>query len=183
MGFLRCAFPGCAHPVGADAPISLCERHLAVAADWSARTEGVTDLLPSPCLLCGSRVGVHYPTGWICAICEWRAGESPDGELPPPRVDVVYYLRNGDRMKIGTTGNPRQRFAAIWHEEVVAFERGTRVLEQQRHQQFAADRFTGSEWFRLTKPLQRHVESLRQGVEDPWSLYARWTSEAIALRN
>jgi len=126
---------------------------------------------------------VHYLTGWICAICEWRVGESPDGELPPPRVDVVYYLRNGDRMKIGTTGNPRQRFSAIWHEEVMAFERGTRVLEQQRHQQFAANRFEGSEWFRLTTPLQRHVESLRQGVEDPWSLYARWTSEAIALRN
>ncbi|PPG99701.1 ATPase, partial [Rathayibacter sp. AY1H3] len=29
--------------------------------------------------------------------------------MPPPRVDVVYYIRFGERIKIGTSGNPRQR--------------------------------------------------------------------------
>jgi len=37
----------------------------------------------------------------------------PDPELVPPRVDIVYYLRFGDRVKIGTTASPRQRFAAL----------------------------------------------------------------------
>ena len=142
----------------------------------------MTDLLPSPCLACGSRLGIRYPSGWMCAVCEWRYGETVDAELPPPRVDVVYYLRQGERVKIGTTANPRQRFAAIMHEQVLAFERGDRRLEQRRHAQFAADRFPGSEWFRMSRGLRAHIAMVAHGVDDPWDLYARWMSEAQALR-
>ena len=172
----------CPLPVAEDAPLALCERHLAVAADWAQRTDGVTDVLPDPCRLCGSRLGVRYPSGWLCAVCEWSLGATVDGELPPARVDVVYYVRYADRVKIGTTANPRKRFAAIWHDEVLAFERGDRVLEQRRHAQFAADRFTGSEWFRLSTDLAEHIAVVAAGVEDPWRLHARWLSEALALR-
>ncbi len=166
----------------ADAPVSLCERHLAVASDWATARDGVADLLPAPCGLCGSRVGVRYPSGWLCAVCEWRHGELPDAELPPPRVDVVYYLRYADRIKIGTSSNPRQRLGAIWHDELLAFERGGRALEQRRHAQFAADRYGGTEWFRRSDALTRHVAVLAAGVEDPWQLHARWLSEALAAR-
>ncbi|MEO6115212.1 MAG: GIY-YIG nuclease family protein [Pseudolysinimonas sp.] len=100
--------------------------------------------------------------------------------MAPPRVDVVYYLRFGDRVKIGTTANPRQRFAAIWHEEVLAFERGDRRLERQRHEQFAADRFPGTEWFRLTPAIAEQADIVA-GRRDPWDVYARWLSEASAL--
>ena len=172
----------CPLPVAEDAPLALCEWHLEIAADWAQRHDGVTDLLPDPCRLCGSRLGVRYPTGWLCAVCEWRFGETVDGELPPLRVDVVYYLRYGDRVKIGTTANPRQRFAAIWHEEVLAFERGDRALEQRRHAQFAIDRFAGSEWFTLSPDLAQHIAAVAAGGDDPWQLYARWRSEALALR-
>lgn len=175
-----CAIPGCHATPADDAPLPLCDLHLAVAADWSSRIHGVTDLLPSPCLACGSRLGVHYPSGWVCAVCEWRYGEVPDDDVPPPRVDVVYYLRYGDRVKIGTTANPHQRFAAIWHDEVLAFERGDRRLEQRRHAQFAADRFGGSEWFRLTPAIAEQADVLAGG-RDPWDVYARWISEAAAL--
>jgi hypothetical protein len=92
----------------------------------------------------------------------------------------VYYLRQGDRVKIGTTASPRQRFGAIWHEEVLAFERGDRHLERRRHERFAADRFAGSEWFRVTPALTAHIDVLAGG-RDPWDVYARWLSEAIAL--
>lgn len=173
---MNCAIPGCDQAQADHAPLPLCETHLAVAAEWSSRT----DLLPSPCLACGSRIGTHYPSGWICAVCEWRYGEVPDSDVAPPRVDVVYYLRQGDRVKIGTTANPRQRFGAIWHEEVLAFERGDRRLEQRRHQQFAGDRFTGSEWFHLTPAIAEHID-LVAGGRDPWDLHARWMSEAVAL--
>jgi hypothetical protein len=176
---MRCCIPGCQVTAADDAPLPVCERHLAVAADWGSRTDGVTDLLPSPCLACGSRVGVRFRSGWVCAVCEWRYGEVPDDDEPPPRVDVVYYLRHGDRVKIGTTANPRQRFAAIWHEEVLAFERGDRRLERHRHEQFAADRFGGSEWFRLTSAIAEHSDVIAGG-RDPWDVYARWLSEAAA---
>ena len=173
---------GCRGSVPADAPVALCEGHLAAASDWADRAYGIVDLLPSPCRLCGSPLGRRYRSGWVCAVCEWRHGEVPDAELPPPRVDVVYYLRFDDRVKIGTSSNPRQRFAAIWHDEILAFERGDRMLEHRRHVQFDAERFGGTEWFRLSDALRAHIEVVAAGQADPWRSYARWISEAHALR-
>jgi hypothetical protein len=171
---------GCRGPVPVDAPVPLCEWHLAAASEWDQRRSGVTDALPAPCGLCGSRLGVFYPSGWLCVVCEWRHGDVVDHELPPPRVDVVYYLRYDDRIKIGTTANPRQRLSAIWHDELLAFERGDRLRERRRHAQFAGDRFAGTEWFRSSPALLEHVAGLATGVEDPWLLHARWVSEAFA---
>src|SRR4051794_11194313 len=178
---VRCVVPACDEPSERPELIPLCATHLAVAAEIQGSTHGITDLLPSPCRLCGSRIGVRYPAGWACAVCEWPHGEHPDGELPPPRVDVVYYLRFGDRVKIGTTSNPRQRFAAIRHEEVLAFERGDRRLEQRRHAEFAAERSGTSEWFALTERLRAHIDTLAGGV-DPWDRWRRWVAEATATR-
>ncbi|MGW9346030.1 GIY-YIG nuclease family protein [Streptomyces albidoflavus] len=173
---------GCRGPVPSDAPVPLCERHLAIAAEWADAEHGVTDVLPSACLLCGSRLGMRYPSGWLCAVCEWRHGEIPDSELAPPRVDVVYYLGYADRVKIGTSSNPRQRLSALWHDELLAFERGGRALEQRRHAQFAADRFPRTEWFRRSEGLTAHIDALAAGVADPWELYARWRSQALAAQ-
>jgi hypothetical protein len=163
------------------APLALCASHLMAAYDWVARDTGVTDLLPSPCLACGSRLGVRYPSGWLCAICEWRLGELPDAESAAIRVDVVYYLRAGDRIKIGTSGNPRSRLAALHWDQLLAFERGGRELEQRRHAQFAVHRFPGSEWFAANDQLTAHIAGLAAGVDDPWNEYARWVSERLAL--
>jgi hypothetical protein len=113
-------------------------------------------------------------------VCEWKPGDVIDDEIAPPRVDVVYYLRHRDRVKIGTTANPRQRFAAILHEEVLAFERGDRRVERRRHEQFAGSRFGGSEWFRLTADLAAHIDVIAGG-RDPWDVWARWRSAALAV--
>lgn len=176
-----CLVERCRGSVDPAAPLRLCERHLVVASEWVGRTEGVTDLLPSPCALCGSRVGVRWPSGWSCAVCEWRHGDVVDDELPPPRVDVVYYLRYDDRIKIGTTAHPRRRIAAIRHDELLAFERGDRLVERRRHERFAAERLGGTEWFRASTSLLRHVAEVAGG-RDPWDAYARWVSEAFARR-
>ncbi|MBN9212965.1 MAG: ATPase [Microbacterium sp. 71-36] len=177
-----CLVPACGAVAAPDAPLRMCEEHLMVAAEWVGRRDGVADVLPTPCLLCGSRWGVRWPSGWLCGVCEWRHGEPVDGELPPPRVDVVYYLRFRDRVKIGTSAQPRQRLRAIRHEELLAFERGDRSVERRRHAQFAAERLGGSEWFALSEALGTHIDSLSAGVDDPWNLFARWTSEAFARR-
>lgn len=179
---MRCAIADCSEEPDAAAPLPLCPTHASIAHDWVAREVGVTDLLPSPCRLCGSRVGVRYPSGWVCAVCEWRHGELPDGDVPPPRVDVVYYLRAGSRIKIGTSAHPRARLAALRFDELLAFEPGDRTVEQRRHTQFATLRYPGSEWFRAERELLDHVAVLSAGVVDPWHRYARWVSERIALR-
>ncbi|MCJ1715483.1 GIY-YIG nuclease family protein [Curtobacterium sp. VKM Ac-2922] len=181
-----CCVPGCAGEPASGAPVPLCESHVLVVGDFAGGRRGTEDALPGPCLVCGCRIGVRFPSGTVCAVCEWPYGDVPDGELAPPRVDVVYYLRQrddvGDRVKIGTTTNPRQRFARIPHQDLLAFERGDRALERRRHEQFAVSRYPGTEWFRVTPELLEHVRVVAAGVPDPWSLHARWTSEALALR-
>ena len=171
----------CPEQVEPTAPLDLCTNHLLAAYDWVSREVGVTDLLPSPCLACGRRVGIRYPSGWICAACEWRVGDLPDQGIVDVRVDVVYYLRFDDRIKIGTSNNPRQRFAALPHHEVLAFELGGRMLEQRRHAQFVDLRIPRTEWFETGPVLTEHVTALQAGVEDPWAQYASWRSRRIAL--
>jgi hypothetical protein len=170
----------CAAPVPQGAELNLCLRHHLVAYEWVARDVGVTDVLPSPCLACGSRLGVRYPSGWLCAVCEWKVGELPDGVVASTRVDVVYYLRAGDRIKIGTSANPRARLAQLSFDELLAFEPGTRVLEQRRHAQFAAHRFGRGEWFAAHDELLAHIDGLRIGVDDPWNSYRLWVSQHLA---
>ncbi|MCU1424811.1 MAG: ATPase [Microbacteriaceae bacterium] len=172
----------CPEPVAPHAPLNLCARHLLEAHDWVAGEVGVTDTLPSPCLACGSRLGVRYPSGWLCAVCEWKVGDTADPEhVAAVRVDVVYYLRFRDQIKIGTSANPRQRFASLRYDELLAFERGDRTLEQRRHAQFAAHRLARSEWFAVHDALVEHIDVLRAGVDDPWSQYALWRSQRLAL--
>ncbi len=172
---------GCRGAVDAAAPMALCERHFAVAGEWAHREHGVPDVLPSPCRACGSRLGTRHPSGWLCAVCEWRMGEIGDDGLAPPRVDVVYYLGYAERVKIGTTANPRQRFAAIRHDDLLALERGGRSLERHRHEQFGQERYGSTEWFVRSAALDAHIDTVRAGIP-PWEAHARWLSEALALR-
>ena len=135
------------------------------------------DSLPGPCHLCGGETGTRIEHAWVCTVCGWRYGDVPDADLPLPRVDVVYYLRFDRRVKIGTSRRPRQRLASIRHDELLAFERGDRVVEHRRHVEFAALR-EGGEWFTLTSALEEHIATVR-AVGEPWHLYARWFSEAL----
>ena len=87
-------------------------------------------------------------------------------------VDVVYYLRFGDRIKIGTSANLRQRLAVLPHDELLAIELGDRAKENSRHVQFDSFRFGKTEWFRPDDVLVRHIRKLRAGVSDPWEQLA-----------
>ncbi|WP_144720640.1 GIY-YIG nuclease family protein [Agrococcus jejuensis] len=172
-----CLVPDCDDAAQADALVALCAHHLALAAESAV----VEDVLPHPCPVCAGRIGIRMPSGTVCATCEWRVGEVPDADLPPPRVDVVYALRFEDRVKIGTTSNLRQRLGAIWHEELVALERGDRSLEQRRHAELSEARIGRTEWFRITDEVAAHLAAIGDG-RDPWMQHARWRSEALALR-
>lgn len=132
------------------------------------------------CALCGADAVPTAPgdqPARECAVCGWVVGDVPDAELPRPRVDVVYYLRWHDRIKIGTSSQPRRRVAAIRHEELLAFEPGDRVVERARHAQFSHLR-EGGEWFRADAELVAHANRLVAGGS-PWEHYARWVAEAL----
>jgi hypothetical protein len=87
----------------------------------------------------------------------------PPAPKPPPRPvspkAVVYYIRFGDRVKIGTTNRLTQRLYAIPHDEVLATEPGSYALERERHTQFREDRVIG-EWFQMSPRLMEHIKGL-----------------------
>jgi hypothetical protein len=73
---------------------------------------------------------------------------------------VVYYMRVGDRVKIGTTINLQHRMAHFNPEELLATETGGHHLERQRHRQFGHLRTTG-EWFKYEDDLRAHIDQVR----------------------
>src|SRR5690349_15381919 len=54
----------------------------------------------------------------------------------PVRRSIVYYIRRGDLIKIGTTATPQRRFKALMPDEILAFEPGGVDQEAARHRQF-----------------------------------------------
>ena len=79
---------------------------------------------------------------------------------PVQAESVVYYMRVGNRVKIGFSTNLDSRIASVMPEEVLAVEPGGRLLEGVRHRQFAELRVT-REWFRHESPLTEHIEKLQ----------------------
>ena len=134
----------------------------------------------STCVLCGFVGAAGFAASGArpaCPVCGWLVGDTPDPDLPRPRVEVVYYIRWNERIKIGTSAHPAQRLAAIWHHELMAFELGGRARERLRHEQFAALR-EGGEWFRADPVLLAHIQAIA-GDTPPWHRYARWMADAL----
>lgn len=91
--------------------------------------------------------------------------DSPAAPAPTLRRNaprsVVYYVRFGDRVKIGTSTNLPSRLKSIYHDELVAVEPGNASLEHQRHKEFSADLIPGQrEWFTLTPRLAMHMANV-----------------------
>lgn len=82
---------------------------------------------------------------------------------------IVYYVRRGSLVKIGTTASPRKRFAELIPDEILAVEPGERDLEQQRHAEFGALRLAQSEYFHAAPALLDYARKLRDlhGAPDP----------------
>lgn len=89
----------------------------------------------------------------------------PPPPPPPDREPRVYYMRTGNRCKIGYTANLLVRMRTITPEELLAVEPGTQDLERHRQKQFTTLR-THGEWFRLEEPLISHIAGLRPACRD-----------------
>lgn len=81
----------------------------------------------------------------------------------PATGQVVYYMRFGDRVKIGYSSNLALRLQSVPNDELLATEPGTMATESARHEQFAELRITG-EWFQYVEPLVAHINGLRRVV-------------------
>jgi hypothetical protein len=173
--------PGYVRP---ESPVNLCDRHFEVAYEWHLRQGGDDpEVMPDACR-CGSWVGRKYPGDkWVCNRCGFVVnGPAEPSGYDFTRTSVVYYIRFADRIKIGTSTNPRPRLRSLPHDEVLAFELGDHALEKKRHTQFAATRIPGGEWFVPSDELSAHIRKLRAGVDDPWVQYEFWDKRDRKLR-
>lgn len=91
-----------------------------------------------------------------------RKRRAPAEELHE-RKSVVYYLRVGALIKIGTTTNlPARLHAYPPDSRVLAVEPGGLSVEKQRHLQFADDLRHGNEWFAPSDSLIEHIDRVRE---------------------
>lgn len=94
--------------------------------------------------------------------------------------EIVYYLRRGEVIKIGTTKDPHKRFTTLMPDEILAFEPGSYELETARHGQFDHLRIRPrSEYFRDEPELREHIKITlaMYGPPDP-----SWPTAAVAVR-
>jgi hypothetical protein len=114
-----------------------------------------------------SGVGLTEETvNMAVTIGRYKHKHKPAEDEPTPKpgqhAPVVYYIRRGAMVKIGTTVNMRARMAALLPEEILATEPGGYDLEAKRHREFRQFAVPGQrEWFYAGKPLQDHVSTLR----------------------
>lgn len=83
---------------------------------------------------------------------------------------VVYYVRRGNAIKIGTTTSFVNRMRDLLPDEILAIEPGSYSVENARHQQFKGYAYFDrrSEYFRPGEQLVAHIAALREkhGVPD-----------------
>lgn len=90
----------------------------------------------------------HIPRQTIRAT---RRGDRSGGS-------VVYYVRRGNLVKIGTTVSLQDRMNVLMPDEILAVEPGGAEVERQRHREFAALRVKPrSEYFYPGRALQQHI--------------------------
>jgi hypothetical protein len=74
---------------------------------------------------------------------------------------IVYFIENGDRVKIGFSTNLRARIQAFALQEknVLMILGGGLTMERALHSVFAADRIDATEWFRKSEQLVAFIDA------------------------
>ena len=143
----------CDAPSAPDAPFPICAKHAARVVEYArdrAEAAPVADRMSA--LLSALRQDDRAALG---------------GATPPKHCDVVYYVRVGEHVKIGTTTNLPARLKSYGPSEFLACEPGGLTVERRRHRQFAADLAAGREWFRPSPPLMAWIEAVRDEHPQP----------------
>lgn len=127
-----CCAPDCSAPSLEDAPFSICTAHyIEIARHWDSQKADFRSL------------GEKAPA-------------VPEPALAP--LGCVYFLRLGDRVKIGHTRDLRRRRREVPHDELLAAIPGGQETERDWHRRFDHLRWQG-EWFAATPEL---LEAIRQ---------------------
>lgn len=104
----------------------------------------------------------------ILAIAERNKAREDQVAVPKPRDaahdPLVYYMRLGDLVKIGTTTNVTRRAETLNPQGFLAVEFGSFDVEAARHRELRADHVHG-EWFALTPAVAHRAVVAREAFE------------------
>lgn len=129
----------CMAPVYEDAPLRMCLKHLRVAGWFWENNRAVI-------------VGAALSQGQSDDIfCRRDVGRVET------KTSVVYYIIHGNRIKIGTSMQWKNRVRGLPHDRVLALELGNETQEHIRHKQFDHLRIAHSEWFHEADDLWDHI--------------------------
>jgi len=157
--------PGARHiPVTSD---PVFPHFTSVVADWTQAGIEMTDELMAAALRLAT-TQVQRAVERAAADAQYEERISLRAEAPPtPGAygdapdGVVYYVKRGNYVKIGTTTKLRNRMRDLMPDEVLAVEPGSYKLEGELHRRFAHIRLHAScEYFLLNAELQEHVDEV-----------------------
>jgi hypothetical protein len=95
----------------------------------------------------------------------------------------IYYVRVGDRVKIGYSVDVKNRMRAYPPESrLLAVHPGTRQLETEMHRRFAGSRAAGREWFRETPDLVEHITEAVAQFGEPTKHRYNFRTDTTPLR-
>lgn len=176
-GVLKSDGRDCDDPVAPGSPFNICRHHYLKISDYlkaAESTGGYRYRISMLCPGCQIRYGLVADVSSQIATCsecghQVRATEAGRSKFTPMQrpeqlspSTVVYYIRFGDRIKIGTTDNLRNRLAALPYDQVLFTEPGSYELENQRHKQFRRHLVRGQrEWFHAHPELLDFIRTQR----------------------
>jgi hypothetical protein len=171
----RCTLLGCRNPFHDHTPETNAMPALAGMVDpEDPAFEQITRVLIDMRM-----AGVHLAPATVTAAVKlgklYHSAKTLPPRAPAPadllRRHVVYYMRFGDLIKIGTTNDLRRRTLNLKPDTVLAAEPGSYELELQRHRQFARHRAqvgVGRELFFPAPELREHIRQ----VQDEYGHYS-----------
>lgn len=170
-------FGSCGKDVPDGAPVALCMGHLAAVWDY-CQTRITQERLAT-----AEQEAVERKQRSLDLFFEGLEEKlavqreiAADPEVDDPE-SVVYYIRFGDRIKIGYSRNLGQRLTELPYDELLAVEPGANRVESRRHEQFRVDHIRG-EWFACSPALLAHIEDVRAKQAERM----RWTDKVDEAR-
>jgi ribosomal protein S27AE len=179
-GVLTTGGRDCDAPVAKGSPFNVCPTHYRAIRDYLADAKaasGATHRLSTPCPACNvcalmastaDRTATCDSCGQTVSADELRlalGAADPFGrKIRPgsrPPSSVVYYIRFGDRIKIGTTTSLNSRLASLPHDEILLVEPGSYDLERHLHRRFNRYLVAGREWFEAAPELLQFIKDRR----------------------
>jgi len=154
----------CQYTAVMTTPVALCEEHRIQVA-----LIAVPDILASA--LRSAQRGesaVAAPEAETEALCDGALPVEIGVHLGGTHLPVVYFIANGNRVKIGTSVNTSKRIAtlALQRSDVLLLLRGGPMLERALHRRFGAHRIGSTEWFSLAEEVRAYVAAKRASLTE-----------------